>query len=308
MARELVLWLLEQGHQPIRLRPSSDDPLRDALEEAIALRELGNPQLSLATLQRMPELGLQSPWIQDNAARAWVNLGELPRAVAIWQELLNHEDRALADLAADTLPQVLRPLLAALHGCCERQHWAVRHLPPLAGPPAANLLLAILQEAIDSREAQRAALSLELIEIAQAHGWSSPWLQDNQARGLIHLGRHSEACALWASLQHNADAAVAEEALRMLGNYQPERIRHPLQDRLDALEAEGRREEVHTLLLEALSRNPDDALLWPLLEQRLSPRGDSASELLQTELEPVNRRLAAQECLLNHLEAQLQRG
>ena len=307
MTRELVLWLLEQGHQPVRLRPSSDDPVRDALEEAIALRELGNPQLSLAMLQRMHEVGLQSPWIQDNVARAWVDLGEQQRAIALWQELLQHNDRALAEQAADTLQAMLRPLREALQASCDRHHWAVRHLPPLAEPPAGNLLLAILQEVIDSREGQRPTLSLELIEISRAHGWNSPWLEDNQARALIHLGRHGEACTIWERLQHDADSAVAGEAVRMLGQYQPERIRHPLQDQLEALDADGRHDEAQTLLLEALSRDPDDALLWPLLEQRLQPQQAAGSELLATELEPVNRRLAAQECLLNHLEARLQR-
>ena len=302
MARELVLWLLQQGHQPIHLRPQSADGLMDALQEAIHLRERGQAELSLTFLQQMQSQGFNSPWIADNAARALVEQGRTQQAVEIWEALLNDQDRAVAEHASSTLAAVVAPLIQALHACCSRHGWTPRHLPSPQAAVTQNTLLAVLEEAIACRESQRAGLSLELLEITLQHGWQSPWLLDNKARALVNLSRHSEACTVWEELQHNSDSTAAAEAKRMLGDYQPHRIQHPIEQRLQALRQAGQEDEAKQLLLSTLIHNLDDPLLWSLLEQQ---QGASSDGLLQMELEPVHRQLGAHEIVLSHLESSL---
>lgn len=73
------------------------------LQDAIEVRENGHPELSLALLDAALDAGLVSPWLQDNRARALVNLQQLPEAVAIWQQLSQHEDDALRTTAIDMI-------------------------------------------------------------------------------------------------------------------------------------------------------------------------------------------------------------
>ena len=308
MTRELVLWLLQQGHEPRHLTSRSaagEDVLTLGLKEAIHLREQGQAQLSLALLQRMQQAGLQSPWINDNAARALVDVGQPQLALAQWRRLRQDPDEAVQRVASDTLQQVLRPFMERLHELCANHHWSIRHLPAIEAAGDGDLLLQVLNEAIAAREANRPDLSLALIGAALERGWSSPWLQDNQARALVHQGRRDEACSIWETLQHHEDSTAADEARKMLGQYQPARISHPVRDRVRELEQAGQSSEAEAVLLDGLVMTPDDELLWTLLQERQPAESQQASALLDQELADVNRRLAAQERFLAHLEALL---
>ena len=77
----------------------------------------------------------------------------------------------------------------------------------------------LLQELIACREGGDAALSLALIQLAEHHGWTSPWLDDNKARAELALGKPELACAIWETLTASADenvAAIATSSLRQL--------------------------------------------------------------------------------------------
>ena len=54
--------------------------LQEVLEEAIRLRESGKPEQSLDLLDRAEAQGLQSPWLEDNRARALLALDRVEKA------------------------------------------------------------------------------------------------------------------------------------------------------------------------------------------------------------------------------------
>lgn len=306
VSRELVLWLLQQGHQPVHLRPGSPDALTASLEEAIHLREQNQALLSLALLERLEAEGITSPWITDNRARAEHVLGRTGNAAALWQGLLNHHDAAAAEAAAEMLSHLQQRLLEGLHHHCSFHSWQPRHLPaPNAAASVAPLHLT-LEEAIAAREAGRAGLSLALMEEALQQGWQSPWLHDNRARALVNLGRSEEAIEVWRELMAANDAAAAAMAREALAQQQAQQEREQQRQQAKQLLEQGERAKAQALLLNTWLQHPDDAGLLELMEQvQPAPEGSAGDALLQQELDTVNRRLALQEHLLSELEERL---
>lgn len=307
VSRELVLWLMQQGYQPVHLRPNGGDPLTAALEEAIALREGGNAALSLELLQRLEASGLRSPWIHDNIARALHSQGRTADACALWRELKAVGDRQAAVAAAQMLEQLQRQLLEGLHHHCRFHSWPPRHLPSPEQARDVDALQLALQEAIASREAGKAGLSLALMEEALNQGWQSPWLHDNRARALVNLGRGDEALAVWQELSRHSDAAAAAMAREAIAQQQE-------QQRLQALVEQGRQQldqgqpqQAEALLLEAWLGRPEDATTQQLLERAIHGQQPVAAghDLLDQELAAVNRQLAVQERLQELLEQRL---
>ena len=306
VSRELVLWLMEQGHQPLHVRPSSADPLTSALKEAIALREQGQAALSLELLRRLEAGGVHSPWIRDNMARALHSQGQTAAATALWRELQGHRDRQAAAAADQMLEQLQRQLLEGLHHHCRFHSWPPRHLPSPEQARDADALQLALEEAIASREAGKAGLSLALMEEALNQGWQSPWLHDNRARALVNLGRGDEALAVWEDLSASADhapAAMAREAIAQ------QREQHHVQTLLEQgrqrLE-QGHAHEAEALLIDVWLKRPDDTTVLQLLERAINAqRPTTGSDLLDQELAVVNRQLALQERLQEVLEQRL---
>lgn len=58
------------------------------LEEAVIARETGSPKVSLALLDWAIAAGFQSPWLQDNRARALLALDRVVDACDVWRALL----------------------------------------------------------------------------------------------------------------------------------------------------------------------------------------------------------------------------
>ena len=108
-------------------------------------------------------------------------------------------------------------LSAEIRQHCALRFWALQHIPPHGAADETQFLL----ELIACRNAVRADLSLELIEIADRHGWKSPWLADNRARAEFDLGRRQQARKIWEQLSNGHDpeaAKVANEALKHIEN------------------------------------------------------------------------------------------
>ena len=298
---------MEQGHQPLHVRPSSADPLTAALKEAIALREQGQAALSLELLRRLEAGGVHSPWIRDNMARALHSQGQTAAATALWRELQGHRDRQAAAAADQMLEQLQRQLLEGLHHHCRFHSWPPRHLPSPEQARDADALQLALEEAIASREAGKAGLALALMEEALNQVWQSPWLHDNRARALVNLGRGDEALAAWQELSRHSDAAAAAMAREAIAQQQE-------QQRLQALVEQGRQrldqgqpQQAEELLLEAWLGRPEDATIQQLLERAIHGQQPAAAghDLLDQELAAVNRQLAVQERLQELLEQRL---
>ena len=74
------------------------------LEEAIASREGGAAHFSLALVEWALEAGYTSPWLQDNRARALINLQRPQEAFRLWQELAQpHHGQELRAAASEML-------------------------------------------------------------------------------------------------------------------------------------------------------------------------------------------------------------
>jgi tetratricopeptide (TPR) repeat protein len=201
------------------------------LNEVIASRKAGHPELSLQLIEKGRELGVGSPWLRDNEARALVNLGRRSDALAIWEELENHPDNAVASQARQMSlehqelldleeQQTQRAVLASLQEICLEAGWSPLHLEACTATEGAAiermfLEASLLKDVIASREAGHPELSLQLIEKGRELGVGSPWLRDNEARALVNLGRRSDALTIWKELENHPDDAVASQARRM---------------------------------------------------------------------------------------------
>ena len=310
-SREVVLWLLQRGHTPSSVvKPSAVGPeglLSACLEEVIALRDRGQPEQSLDLVDWLEEQGLRSPWLIDNRARALAALGRNAEALPLWQRLLTDPDAAASNIASQTLEDLARQLLDGLLHHCAFHRWTPHHLPTDGLDPADDLLHLALQEAITSRDANRAGLSLALMEEAINQGWSSPWVLDNRARALVNLDRPDEALAIWQELRTGGDAsaaALADEAIKLL---EAEAHREQVARHAQALLEEGQHSDAQTLLLDALTQAPDSEPLNKLLETSLASSREQPGDLLSQELAAVERTLMAQELLLRHFEERLGR-
>ena len=73
------------------------------LQEAIDLRQNGDTKFSLRLLEIAGKGGLSSPWIDDNRARALVNLQRYSEAVSIWRNLKNSNNSAAKKAAIEML-------------------------------------------------------------------------------------------------------------------------------------------------------------------------------------------------------------
>jgi hypothetical protein len=146
-------------------------------------------------------------------------------------------------------------LREALLEHCRLAGWTPQHL---GHPDQTPGLEEVLLEIIASREAEATRLSLELIERCEQLGWSSPWLQDNRARCLVHQGRDQEAIAIWQQLlgaEDPAAAAIAEDTLAALHRRPAAAVKA---NRIRQLREENRPEQWKPLLLQALLTHGSD--------------------------------------------------
>lgn len=306
VSRELVLWLLERGHQPVHLRPSSADPLTAALEEAIVLRDQGRSDVSLELLQQLEAGGISSPWILDNKARALHVQGQTALALELWRDLQSHPDAGAASTAQAMVEQLQRQLLDGLLHHCRFHSWTPRHLPSADQGLSDDLLQAALEEAIATREANKSGLSLALMEEALQQGWQSPWLHDNRARALVNLGRVEEALQEWQRLTESKDAAAAAMAQEALLQQREQRQLAVLKTHAEEFLSQQRAPEAEALLLPAWIKHPEDSALLQLLERAITAQhAASGTDLLDQELAEVNRQLWVHERLQSHLEQRL---
>lgn len=63
------------------------------LEEAIASREGDHAEFSLALMEHALDQGFRSPWLQDNRARALMQLDRAEEASAVWESILKRYGR-----------------------------------------------------------------------------------------------------------------------------------------------------------------------------------------------------------------------
>lgn len=206
------------GYEPVALPDigPSDDLLTPVLEQCILLRESGAVELSLAFLDRAEAGGLNSGWIQDNRARALLLLQRRDEAKELWLELKQLPDEGLRNVAVEQLEQLkveerIPELWSQFQRLAEETNWTFKCLSAEQFSYFA-FERAVLEEVVLIREKGQSQLSLAFIELTLQAGFRSPWLRDNQARGLLNSENVIEACRIWRELEANSDLSDLSSA------------------------------------------------------------------------------------------------
>lgn len=218
--------------------------LRELLEQAIRLRSSGQAQQSLELLERAKAQGVTNGWVDDNRARALVKLDRLEEARDLWQGLEAGEDLTLRTVASQNLHYLdlqdrVELFWQQVQDLAQRFSWTLLRLNADLRD-AADFEFALLEEAVLSRESGAPEMSLALMEWAQAAGFRSPWLNDNQARALLALDQVIDACSVWRLIRDSSSEAAARQAAEeMLQTCQQQERQEQLRQREQALLAQA---------------------------------------------------------------------
>ena len=187
------------GWQPQHLPAQGPATELQLLEELIACREAGWVDLSLKLIAIADQAGWQSPWLEDNRARALVDQQKFWSAAAIWRDLQASADGDVAATAASTLTLVREHL--------EKQEIVDPALLDLAeegSPPPA--LQAVLQQALINQRNSKTSQTRRLLRLAQQQGWIEASPIDPEPSPL------QENRQLWNSFQHHPDPEIQKLA------------------------------------------------------------------------------------------------
>ena len=280
----------------------STDQQLQALKAAIQLREDGQLEASLELIDAALEAGETDPWWLDNKARVLVELNNLCEALSIWEDIVATADENIGQVASEMLAIHGAKLLAPLLNICEQNNWQPLYL-------AVNnqtILLQLLQELSASREAGEIDLSLKLIAQAKQLGFQSHWINDNEARALVHLDRLQEAVALWRHLESSSDPAIVATAAEMLTIFSPQLEREKLENQAEHLLEIGDAAAAENLLLNALLQDLNYNNYRLLLERAIAVQLDAVNNsLVANELFERQLNLEVHARLLTALEKNL---
>ena len=129
---------------------------RVVAEKAIQLRDEKRSEVSLQLLEAAAQQGICGGWLDDNRARALLDLGRHEEARTLWTSLRQLDDLTLKTVADQMLHQLsLDDRLEELHGRVEAlaaQHrWDLKRLSTQQ-ESASAFEFAVLEEAILARE------------------------------------------------------------------------------------------------------------------------------------------------------------
>ena len=96
-----------RGYRGILLPENRAAEEQEILQLVIAVRNAKRPALSLELIEICHQHTWQSPWLEDNAARALLDLGRTWQAVGIWEQLTACDDSFAADSAHTMLTMVV---------------------------------------------------------------------------------------------------------------------------------------------------------------------------------------------------------
>ena len=188
------------------------------LKEAIAARNDGAVELSLALLEKAIEHGYPSLWLAHYKALALRQMGDLAGAIGVWSELMDVEGMpGFTEMVVTQLEATQEQLegknrsraqardnlflLKSLHSCLLQYQCFAVHLPAVeAWSEELDLQALILKEAIAARNDGAVELSLALLEQAIEHGCSSLWFVHHKALALRQMGDLAGAIGVWSEL------------------------------------------------------------------------------------------------------------
>lgn len=112
--------------------------------------------------------------------------------------------------------------LAAIHHFLTEHSWTCRFWieADVASIDDGGMELLLLKEVAFIRDSGHPQLSLDLIALAKANGFTSSWLLDNQARAHIRLSEHATAYQIWRDLLvSSGEMSLRQSCVRALLNF-----------------------------------------------------------------------------------------
>ena len=229
------------------------------LKEAIRLRKEDQAELSLQILELTTSAGFETDAINENKARALVNLKRNTEAVQILEDLLSSKKEETQESAKRILQNLSQHLLEQTKKILSTSGWQILHLPD--NPPAllANLEPALLQEAIALRKAKHEKLSLAILDLSIKSGLKTDRIDDNRARALVNEEKYFEAVTIWNLLKNSKNAQVQKSANSMLKRFGNKGFQQRILQEVDSiLLTKKDKAQAVTLLTDAILQNPSD--------------------------------------------------
>tara|TARA_B100001057_G_C22852747_1_gene951576 strand:+ start:976 stop:2736 length:1761 start_codon:yes stop_codon:yes gene_type:complete len=236
------------------------------LKEAIELRKEKQEDLSLQILELTTSAGFETDAINENRARALINLKRNTEAVELLQELVSSKNRETQQSAKRILQTLGESLLQRMKKVLSQESWEIRHLPEIAPPNFAKLEPALLKEAIALRKEKREQLSLSILDLTIKSGFQTEKIDDNRARALVNNNQYAEAVTIWNLLKDSKNSQIQQSAISMLKRFGDKGLQQKILNEVDVvLTQEKDRGRAVNLLTDAILQSPSD----PILHQKL---------------------------------------
>lgn len=229
------------------------------LKEAIRLRKEDQAELSLQILELTTSAGFETDAINENKARALVNLKRNPEAVQILENLLSSKKEESQESAKRILQNLSQNLLEQSKKFLSTSGWQILHLPDNPPQLLAKLEPAILQEAIALRKAKQEKLSIAILDLSIRSGLKTDRIDDNKARALVNEEKYFEAVTIWNLLKNSKNAQVQKSANSMLKRFNNKGFQQRILQEVDSiLLTKKDNDQAITLLTDAILQNPSD--------------------------------------------------
>ena len=275
------------------------------LREAIALRKANQEELSLQILELTTSAGFETDAINENRARALINLKRYTEAVKLLQELLSSKKEETQESANRILKSLGQKLLKQTRDLLNKNCWEIRHLPEESPEHLAKLEPLILKEAIALRKEKKERLSLAILNLSIELGLKTEKIDDNRARALINDEQYFKAVTIWNSLKDSKNTQIQQSATSMLERFSEKGFQQKiLQEVNNILVNDKDKTQAINLLTDAILQNPNDHKLHEKLGEVASKDGDKTNQSDQ-EFEELNshaQALAGFEAFVTSLE------
>ena len=275
------------------------------LREAIALRKANQEELSLQILELTTSAGFETDAINENRARALINLKRNTEAVKLLQELLSSKKEETQESANRILKSLGQKLLKQTRDLLNKNCWKIRHLPEESPEHLAKLEPLILKEAIALRKEKKERLSLAILNLSIELGLKTEKIDDNRARALINDEQYFEAVTIWNSLKDSKNTQIQQSATSMLERFSEKGFQQKiLQEVNNILANDNDKTQAINLLTDAILKNPNDHKLHEKLGEVATKDGDKTNQSDQ-EFEELNshaQALAGFEAFVTSLE------
>jgi len=189
------------------------------LKESIELRKAKQEELSLKILELTTSAGFETDAINENRARALINLKRNTEAVQLLQELLSSKKEETQESAKKILNTLGEKLLKQTRKVLSKSGWQIRHLPENPPQHLDKLEPALLKEAIELRKGKQEKLSLKILDLSIQSGLKTDRIDDNRARAMVNNKQYFDAVTIWEALKESKNAQIQQSAISMLKRF-----------------------------------------------------------------------------------------